>query len=116
MPKKTFPRPLTGVIVAAALLAAACGSETSAPALDTAAVGDTVTSQSSQEEAAQSETSAAPVADTEEPAETTAAPEVSSHLFPDLNTLNVKDGSSVNLATELAGGDTPVLLWFYAPH
>ena len=42
---------------------------------------------------------------------------VADHNFPDLNTVNVADGSTVNLAAqELAGGDTPVLLWFYAPH
>lgn len=40
----------------------------------------------------------------------------SGHLFPDVETLDVATGASVNLATELAGGDTPVLLWFWAPH
>lgn len=38
------------------------------------------------------------------------------NVFPDLTTTNIVDGSTVNLADQLAGGDTPVLLWFFAPH
>ena len=38
------------------------------------------------------------------------------NLFPDVEVVNVSDGSALNLAAELGGGDTPVLLWFWAPH
>jgi hypothetical protein len=38
------------------------------------------------------------------------------NLFPDVDVVNIADGSTVNLADELGGGDRPVLLWFWAPH
>ncbi|MCP3992095.1 MAG: hypothetical protein GY724_23695 [Actinomycetia bacterium] len=38
------------------------------------------------------------------------------NLFPDIEVVNISDSSTVNLSTELAGGDLPVLLWFWAPH
>jgi hypothetical protein len=38
------------------------------------------------------------------------------NLFPDLDVVRVDDGSPLNLAAELGGGDRPVLLWFWAPH
>ncbi len=36
--------------------------------------------------------------------------------FPALNVANVSNGDTVNLQQELSGGDSPILLWFYAPH
>lgn len=38
------------------------------------------------------------------------------HLFPSVEVLDVATGDPLNLAEELSGGDTPVLLWFWAPH
>lgn len=38
------------------------------------------------------------------------------NVFADIDVLDVYTGEWVNLEAELAGGDTPVLLWFWAPH
>jgi len=38
------------------------------------------------------------------------------NLFPDIDVLNIADGSTVNLAAELGGADQATLLWFFAPH
>ena len=38
------------------------------------------------------------------------------NLFPDIEVVNVADSSTLSLSQELAGGDLPVLLWFWAPH
>ena len=38
------------------------------------------------------------------------------HLFPDVDVLDIQTGATLNIASELAGGDRPVLLWFWAPH
>ncbi|NNF53877.1 MAG: hypothetical protein HKN03_05475 [Acidimicrobiales bacterium] len=38
------------------------------------------------------------------------------NLFPDLDVLSVATGESLNLRSELSGGELPVLLWFWAPH
>ncbi len=38
------------------------------------------------------------------------------NLFPNVNVTNITDGTPLNLQEELAGGDLPVLLWFFAPH
>ncbi len=38
------------------------------------------------------------------------------NFFPDLEVVDIADGSTLNLADELGGGDRPVLLWFWAPH
>lgn len=43
-------------------------------------------------------------------------PPATENLFPDVDVVNISDGSTINLATELGGGDTPLLLWFFAPH
>jgi hypothetical protein len=43
-------------------------------------------------------------------------PATEENLFPDIAVLDVQTGDSVNLAAQLGGGDTPVLLWFWAPH
>lgn len=107
-----------GAALALGLVASACGS--GATSQTTAAEPDSDVTESS--EASNQEESTAdvegPVADESEDAasaeEETAAP--ANHLFPDLNTVNIVDGSTLNLADELAGGDTPILLWFWAPH
>jgi len=36
--------------------------------------------------------------------------------FPDVTVTEVAAGTSVNLRQQLSGGDSPILLWFYAPH
>lgn len=38
------------------------------------------------------------------------------HLFPDVDVVDIQTGATLNLASELAGGTQPVLLWFWAPH
>lgn len=108
------------------LLAAACGSD-SEP-IDTAAGGqatvDDATAETTSGTDRDSATEApdpsadAPAADADgEEAEAAGpAPVDDNHSFPDLNTVNIADGSSLNLAQQLAGGDTPVMLWFFAPH
>ncbi|MDA3038761.1 MAG: hypothetical protein O3C27_04370 [Actinomycetota bacterium] len=45
----------------------------------------------------------------------------SDNMFPDIDVAVVGSGDTasretVNMKEELAGGDTPVLLWFWAPH
>lgn len=37
-------------------------------------------------------------------------------LFPDVAVTDLANQAEINLAQTLAGGDTPVLLWFWAPH
>ena len=49
----------------------------------------------------------------------TAAPatfEPGAHLFPEVDVVRLDGEQSVNLAAELADGETAVLLWFWAPH
>lgn len=107
------------VLLAVSVGAAACGStETGAPTLNPQA-----TSAEAAESASDSTDAAAP-----EAAETTdseaavsendsgeeAAPAV--NLFPAVDVLDISDGGTVNLATELGGGDKATLLWFFAPH
>ncbi len=101
---------LPAVLVASSLLAAACGaaSDTAAGDIDEAAQ----TSETEVTEAA----GPAPPESAEAAPDSTAEAAVEEHLFPDLDTVKVSDGSTLNLATELAGGDKPVLFWFYAPH
>ncbi|MEM8925821.1 MAG: hypothetical protein AAGD35_20140 [Actinomycetota bacterium] len=90
-----------------ALVAAACGAEasesTDAAAPDAAAGTDTPAT-----------TGAA--AGTEAPAPSEGAAEPAQNLFPDVDVALIADGSTVNLAEELGGGELPVLLWFFAPH
>ena len=87
-----------GAALALGLVASACGSEPATGSLDTQAVAE----------------ASSDSADSAEDAG--AQPASAQHLFPDLDTRNIVDGSTVNFASELAGGDTPVLLWFWAPH
>lgn len=126
---RTFKRPglsgprITASTVALALLVAACGAGDSGETT----IEQAATEQAEAQESAESTDGAAEPA-TDESAEQAennddgteaeeAGPEVpAAHLFPDLQTVRVTDGETINLADELAGGDTPILLWFYAPH
>ncbi|MGI9595971.1 MAG: hypothetical protein ACR2QK_07410 [Acidimicrobiales bacterium] len=114
-----------GIAFALALLASACSSEST----PITAASESSSSQTSSSDAGSSETSVeadagaqgagAESAGSDTPAEEQEAEgpaPADNHLFPDLTTVNISDGSTLNLAEELAGGDTPVLLWFYAPH
>jgi hypothetical protein len=38
------------------------------------------------------------------------------HLFPEVEVVRLAGEEPVNLASQLAGGDTAVLVWFWAPH
>lgn len=108
---RTFKRPgLSGSRVIAstlalALLASACGAGDSG--------GTTI-----EQAAAEQDVVAEPAESADDGAEAEqAGPKVpTAHLFPDLQTVRVTDGEAINLADELAGGDTPILLWFFAPH
>ncbi len=111
----TRPGRLAGIALALSLVAAACGSETDS--VDVASEGSApetsaLSTADAETPASESEEPAAPGSDEDDE---TAAP-VENHSFPDLDTVNIVDGASLNLAQELAGGDTPVLLWFWAPH
>ena len=115
----------TALLAAAAVMVAACGSAESTRTIEQAA---TERSQA-QETTGESAGDAAPAgsesgadASVDESANNGAEAEQVGpalpidHLFPDLETVRVTDGATINLADELAGGDTPILLWFYAPH
>lgn len=107
-----------------ALLAAACGSNpepidaaASEPVAATDQSTDEPTSGADSGSGPQEQDPAPEVDAATEEAETEGpSPAATDHLFPDLNTVNIADGSSLNLAQQLAGGDTPVMLWFFAPH
>ncbi len=107
------------------LLAAACGSEAAIEASSdvgsdgSSSVESDASSDSSSDAGAEAEgpTPAATAGDEGGESTESEGPAVATeHFFPDLNTVNIADGTTLNLAEELAGGDTPVLLWFFAPH
>ncbi|MFT7598984.1 MAG: hypothetical protein ACI8TP_001909 [Acidimicrobiales bacterium] len=98
-------RPLSAVLLAISLAASACGASSTAadaPAIPrgSADAGDAAPAEADD---------MASVDDEEDPA-------TEENLFPDIAVLDVQTGDSVNLAAQLGGGDTPVLLWFWAPH
>jgi hypothetical protein len=116
-------RRTAALMVAFALGLAACGSGQSVAgsptrqepvAADAPAVAD--------DPAATDDTAVAddPAATDDPAADESAADDESTepvvNLFPDVDVLNVADGSSLNLAQELGGGDKATLLWFWAPH
>ena len=101
------------VLLAVALGAAACGAtdESSAPTLATDAPAAEAPSTEGAETAPDEPVPA------DEPSEGESTSEVAAeNLFPDVDVLNIADGSTVNLAAELGGGDKATLLWFWAPH
>ncbi|MEL7158653.1 MAG: hypothetical protein AAFN30_18935 [Actinomycetota bacterium] len=104
-PRRAAP---IGALLALALAASACGSEAST-ALDVAESASTEPAPTTT--GAESTTTAASAAATEAPAE-----EPRENLFPPVDVVRISDGTTLNLATELGGGDLPVLLWFWAPH
>lgn len=113
------------LIVAIALGASACGSggESTSPTLATTspaeAAGDSADDGASPSADADdpADTSAPPGTQTSEPAvEDPASEESGENLFPDIDVVNIADGSTLNLAAELGGADRPTLLWFWAPH
>ncbi len=121
-----YPARVAGAAIALGLVAAACGAE-AATTIDAAPADEQTSSASDEESAVDQAESEGPAADSDdaadstadadaEPAESDDAAAVDNHLFPDLDTVNIVDGSTLNLAAELAGGDTPILLWFWAPH
>lgn len=112
---------LVALVFAVAALTAACGAGTS----NEASFGESVegvTSQSGGSQAGSSQSSAgseaAGVADTDVDAvdDLSSPSSVPTHLFPDMDVIDIQTGATINLAAELAGGDTPILLWFWAPH
>lgn len=102
---------LVAVLLALSIGAAACGSTASstAPTLaprTTSAATDEV----SPDDGASGDDAATESAAQDE----VASPVV--NLFPDIDVLNIADGATVNLASELGGADKATLLWFFAPH
>lgn len=122
----SFKRPIgaSGVALAMALVAAACSSgstdTTATGASDTAATPtettDAAPAASSEPTESDEEAGEQAEAEPEETAESEGPAPAIEHSFPDLETVTISDGATVNLADELAGGDTPILLWFFAPH
>ena len=111
------------LLLSLALGATACGAsdEAATPTLATdapAAVSpDADEAQPENDAAAAAPETEGPVSAEEEPIDEEAAPEVAvENLFPDVDVLDIADGSTVNLAAELGGGDKATLLWFWAPH
>lgn len=110
-------RSLVVALAALAVIASACGGAgsetatadptepteappTTARAVETTATDATVTDAAAEDEAT------APGSESD-PGE---------NLFPDIEVVDVADGATINLSSELGGGDLPVLLWFWAPH
>lgn len=96
-------------MVALTLALSACGS---GPAPETEAAGPAPASASTTT-VGDAATTVAPATGSEESAP---APEETANLFPSIDVVRISDGSTFDLATELGGGDLPVLLWFWAPH
>ncbi len=109
------------LLLALSMGAAACGSTASstaptlAPQATTAAADDSSPDDSSSVDDAAPASEAGDDAATDSSAEDEAAvPAI--NLFPDIDVLNIADGSTVNLASALGGADKATLLWFWAPH
>ena len=103
------PSQVLALSLTVALIAAACGSSSPEASSPTTATSRTSTTSPG---SASSATSSNPSSDTATSADSAA----SENLFPDIDVAVVGTGDTVNLKKELAGGDTPVLLWFWAPH
>jgi len=114
------------LLVALSLGAAACGSgdaaSSAAPTLSTASAdaadesgASTDSSDNSEPSSAGSDSVGSDSAGSDGVEDAPAAEPVE-NLFPDVDVVNIADGSSVNLAAELGGGDKATLLWFWAPH
>lgn len=104
----------TAVIAAVAIVAVACGSG----AVTTELAADPAPTQDPEPTAGgdSEESATSTEAPTESQADDGATSEPAVNLFPDVDVVNIADASTLNLATELGGGDLPVLLWFWAPH
>jgi len=120
---------LVATIVALGLIASACGAaatESDTAASETSpsdAAAETTTDDSAADDSAADDSAAEAGAEDgsaagDDATEGDAADDVAAteNLFPDIDVVNIVDGSTVNLAQELGGGDKPVLLWFWAPH
>lgn len=104
---------LTAAIAALTMLAAACGSGATTTDVGVApAPAETTESAESADSSA--ETGADSSSGDRDEGAAEAAP--ATNLFPDIEVVNVADATTFNLASELGGGDLPVLLWFWAPH
>lgn len=101
------------MLLALSIGAAACGSTESSTA-PTLATSVTTAPAATSAFAPPADEPPADESSTESSTTETTAPAV--NLFPDIDVLNIADGATVNLATELGGGDKATLLWFFAPH
>lgn len=104
--------------LALSLAATACGTGDDTAAETVSAPVDDAAAQSATPSAPATDASSSD-SDPTEAVEAEGSDEVAApieNLFPDVDVLNVADGSTVNLAAELGGDDRPTLLWFWAPH
>ncbi len=115
------PRPRLLARSAALLLgltlgAAACGSSSDSP--DTSAAGSSSEAISASSDGDANDGASNDGASNDDASSDAAADAGASteNLFPDVNVLSISDGATLNLSEELSGGDTAVLLWFFAPH
>ncbi|MEM7341122.1 MAG: hypothetical protein AAF467_20865 [Actinomycetota bacterium] len=111
-PNTASRRALAAVIGVAALIAAACGGTT----VDEVAANGAESTESTAAAESSSSTSTADAAPDATESEDAAEVAPVENLFPDVDVVNIQDGSTLNLAEELGGGDQAVLLWFFAPH
>ncbi len=122
-------RSLVASLLALLLVASACGADSdeavtaadeSSPASDGDSSDESGAEGSGSDESGSEGTAEASAEDaaagTEEDEDGAASETAGENLFPDIDVVNIVDGSNVNLAAELGGGDLPVLLWFWAPH
>lgn len=103
---------LLSIVLAFALVAVACGGDAASTGEmltdDGTAETTPMTTAPAQQQGASSTTAA------ETPTTASAAASIESDL-PAVNVVNLADGSELTLNT-LATGETPLLLWFWAPH
>ncbi len=119
-------RKLSAMVVGVSMLATACGSGATNPELGAGlsspssepSVVTSASDSTSDSDSADNGTATAADAGSESTDEAAAGPvaPISDHLFPDVDVVDIQTGATLNIATELAGGDRPVLLWFWAPH
>ena len=102
-----------GAAIATAMLAAACGGGSTEDGTGDSSSGQPAPAETGSADS-DSQTPAPAETESDDPAETAAPLQVSADV-PDLELIDVATGSEVQLRS-LFPSDTPVLLWFWAPH
>lgn len=120
--KRNLARSGFSGVVALGLLVSACGSgSTSSSELGAASEsrqsgGDSAPTSDGSSESSTASTGQDAEGQAEGQEDTVGPTAPTEHLFPSIDVVSVHTGETMNLADELAGGDRPVLLWFWAPH